>query len=57
MEYLLTHGPEQFIMDFREDKKRIEELTRCVFVDAFADSDTTDETGLSKERKKESLMR
>ena len=33
MEYLLTHGPEQFIVEFREDKKRIEELTRFVFVD------------------------
>jgi len=33
MEYLLTHGPEQFLMDFREDKKRIEELTRFVFLD------------------------
>ncbi len=33
MEYLLTHGPEQFIMEFREDKNRIEELTRFVFVD------------------------
>ncbi|KAG0618645.1 hypothetical protein M758_4G081100 [Ceratodon purpureus] len=33
VEYLLTHGPEQFIMEFREDKKRVEELTRFVFVD------------------------
>lgn len=33
MEYLLTHGPVQFVTDFRTDKERVEELTRFVFVD------------------------
>ncbi|KAG0589698.1 hypothetical protein KC19_1G040700 [Ceratodon purpureus] len=33
IEYLLTHGPVQFVVEFRADKKRVEELTRFVFVD------------------------
>lgn len=33
MEYLLTHGPVQFVTDFRTDKQRVEELTRFVFID------------------------
>lgn len=33
MEYLLTHGPVQFVTDFRTDKQRVEELTRFMFID------------------------
>ncbi|KAG0628600.1 hypothetical protein M758_1G038700 [Ceratodon purpureus] len=33
IEYLLTHGPVQFVVEFRADKKRVEELTRFVFID------------------------
>jgi epsin len=33
MEYLLTHGPVQFVVEFRVDKEQVEELTRFVFID------------------------
>jgi hypothetical protein len=33
VEYLLTHGPDQLVMEFREDKVRIDEFTRFVYVD------------------------
>ena len=33
LEYLLTHGPDQLVMEFREDKARIDECTRFVYVD------------------------
>lgn len=33
LEYLLTHGPDQLVMEFREDKARIDEFTRFVHVD------------------------
>ncbi|KAG0614727.1 hypothetical protein M758_6G199400 [Ceratodon purpureus] len=33
LEYLLCHGPEHLVMEFREDKGRLEELTRFVYVD------------------------
>ncbi|XP_024386448.1 uncharacterized protein [Physcomitrium patens] len=33
LEYLLGHGPEHLVMEFREEKDRLEELTRFVYVD------------------------
>lgn len=33
LEYLLCHGPEDLVMEFRQDKSRIEEFTRFAYVD------------------------
>lgn len=33
LEYLLCHGPEHLVMEFRQDKGRIEEFARFVYVD------------------------